>query len=76
MAGLNPTRIFNQEELEAEIKKVQDERNATSALAFKKSKHSLDSDEEDEEETAKKYNVLDPNELEGCIFLVYYYYSV
>ncbi|XP_042906643.1 CD2 antigen cytoplasmic tail-binding protein 2 [Parasteatoda tepidariorum] len=55
-------QIFNQEELEAEIEQS---RQARDNHNFKKSKHSLDSDEEDEKEEAKKYNVLDPNELEG-----------
>lgn len=65
MAGRNSSRIYNHAELEAEIQKVKDEAAAREGSSFKKSKHSLDSDEEDEEETSKKYNVLDPNEMEG-----------
>lgn len=68
------TRIYNHDELEAEMQRVQDEEDAVKELTFKKSKHSLDSDEEDDEETAKKYNVLDPNELEGSYIFVYHKY--
>lgn len=64
MASKN-TRIYNHEEYEAEMQKIQDQKGEYENPAVKKSKHSLDSDEEDEEETAKKYNVLDPNDIEG-----------
>ncbi|KAG8191248.1 hypothetical protein JTE90_003261 [Oedothorax gibbosus] len=56
-------KIFNQEELEAAIQREKDDRSE--ATTYNKSKHSLDSDEEDDKEQAKKYNVLDPNDLEG-----------
>ncbi|CAL1290707.1 unnamed protein product [Larinioides sclopetarius] len=57
-------RIFNHEELEAEIQRENDDR--TEELSNKRrSNHSLDSDEEDENVQAQKYNILDPNELEG-----------
>ncbi|KAF8763321.1 CD2 antigen cytoplasmic tail-binding protein 2 homolog [Argiope bruennichi] len=56
-------KIFNHEELEAEIQREKDDR--TEELSYKKSKHSLDSDEEDDDVKAQKYNILDPNELEG-----------
>ncbi|GFV47627.1 CD2 antigen cytoplasmic tail-binding protein 2 [Trichonephila clavipes] len=57
------SKIFNHEELEAEIQreKVNREEN----LTYKKSNHSLDSDEEDDNVKAEKYNILDPNDLEG-----------
>ncbi|GIY40088.1 CD2 antigen cytoplasmic tail-binding protein 2 homolog [Caerostris extrusa] len=61
--NLKPSQIFNQEELEAEIQREKDDR--IEALSYKKSKHSLDSDEEDEDVKAEKYNILDPNEFEG-----------
>ena len=34
-------------------------------LPIKKTQHTLDSDEEDEEDVGEKYNVLDPNDFEG-----------
>lgn len=57
------SKIFNHEELEAEIKREKD--NREDKLTYKKSNHSLDSDEEDDNVKAEKYNILDPNDLEG-----------
>ncbi|XP_054710883.1 CD2 antigen cytoplasmic tail-binding protein 2-like [Uloborus diversus] len=59
------SQIFNHDELEAEIQRCKDEDIYKESLTLKKSKHSLDSDEEDDDEKTGKYNVLDPNELEG-----------
>ncbi|KFM74431.1 CD2 antigen cytoplasmic tail-binding protein 2, partial [Stegodyphus mimosarum] len=66
MSERNKPQIYNHEELEAEIRRVRETEEFNEAANFKKSKHSLDSDEEDdEEELSKKYNVMDPSELEG-----------
>ena len=38
-------------------------------------KHTLDSDEEDEIDN-KKYNLMDPEEIEGIIFIWYMYFKM
>lgn len=62
MSKMDKSQILNHAELE-EMNALADKKKESSR--FQKFKHSLDSDEEDEEAKAQKYNVLDPNDLEG-----------